>query len=509
LTGCATLPRRPPAPPTEIEKTEETDNRRRIIVIPADQLERARSAVPIADDVRSLGPADPAGETLRVATRQVQVEWLRESGIEILEETANTPRRYFDESFQSREGRPPPRDEDGGLITDDGFKDAAMTEALLRAFAETYPEITRLHEIGRTLEGRPMLALLITDNPDEQEDEPAHLFIAAHHGSELLSTEPVWDTVEYLTERYSTDSQVRAWVDENEIWCMPVVNLDGLHRHWHFADATGRRNARDTDGDGDVPASDGVDLNRNYPFLWRRGGKRASTGEPGTTYYRGPLPGSEPETQAVMHLANAQRFVTMISYHTTASRVLVPYSIDKALNPHPSAAWAMAREIGPLIESHRPNRPYQIVRHLYPVDGTDQDWHLFAHGTQAYLVELPRGNQDYETHRGPVCEGIRPMWMYLLDRLPRGPSLSGNVVDAATGEPLEAYVRLEEILWSHGEVHTSHPETGRFDRILPGPGTYHVRVEQPGYESEVVEVEVGEREWRRVEIALRSVESGS
>jgi protein MpaA len=39
--------------------------------------------------------------------------------------------------------------------------------------------------------------------------------------------------------------------------------------------------------------ADGVDLNRNFPFRWRH------LGAPGSRFYSGPRPSSEPETRAI------------------------------------------------------------------------------------------------------------------------------------------------------------------------------------------------------------------
>jgi protein MpaA len=58
------------------------------------------------------------------------------------------------------------------------------------------------------------------------------------------------------------------------LWLIPDVNPDGAAR-------TTRVNAH------------GVDLNRNFPYRWRR------QAAPGSRYYPGPRPGSEPETRAV------------------------------------------------------------------------------------------------------------------------------------------------------------------------------------------------------------------
>lgn len=486
---------------SELRKTDETNNPRRVISISADDFDAVRALHPIPEDARVIGYADSSRQSIRVATFEVQRGWIEEAGIEILGVSEDTPRRWFDPHFMQRMGQPVEVDEHGEPVYNACYKDSAMIEGLLRACHEAHPDITRLVEIGRSWQGRPIFALLISDNPDVDEDEPAHLFDGAHHGSELLSIEPVFDVIEYLTTRYDSDPRVRAWVDGNEIWCVPVVNPDGLDRHWHLADRTGRSNARDVNGDGTVPPGEGVDLNRNYPFLWASGAKGASSGNPTSSYYRGHVPASEPETQAMIRLAYAQRFVTSVSYHTSATALLVPYTIDKADNPSPSVAWEIGRDVISQMDSHR-SRPYRLRRHLYSVDGTDQDWHMFANGTQAFLLELPRHNPDYLTHRDSVVEGARPLWMAMLDRLPQGPSLSGHVVDDATGEALEAFVSLDEVHWLLGERHTSHPQTGRFDRLLPSAGTYHVRVECEGYNTMICEVPVAEGQWRQVEIRM-------
>jgi protein MpaA len=62
-----------------------------------------------------------------------------------------------------------------------------------------------------------------------------------------------------------------------DLWLVPVLNPDGLA-------AGTRQNAH------------GVDLNRNFPSLWQR------FGHPGSTYYSGPKPFSEPETRAARDL---------------------------------------------------------------------------------------------------------------------------------------------------------------------------------------------------------------
>jgi protein MpaA len=77
------------------------------------------------------------------------------------------------------------------------------------------------------------------------------------------------------------------------IWTIRTLNPDG-------AAIRTRRNANR------------VDLNRNFPHKWR-------PGNPGSLFYSGPRPASEPETRAFMAGAELIRPDAVVSYHQRAA----------------------------------------------------------------------------------------------------------------------------------------------------------------------------------------------
>src|SRR6267142_3851827 len=128
-----------------------------------------------------------------------------------------------------------------------------------------------------------------------------------------------------LGKRRVSAAQVRRLIETMDIVLLPQVNPDGRHfsmdRH-----AFWRKNRRPAPR-GQTFRSIGVDLNRNFPFLWRFDRHFApktveSTHKPGDyETYVGPRPASEPETRNVIWLLdrfpNIRYFVDLHSYGET------------------------------------------------------------------------------------------------------------------------------------------------------------------------------------------------
>jgi hypothetical protein len=416
------------------------------------------------------------------------VERLRRAGITPLEVSGEVPWRLRDRSFRQASARGVQRTR-SGFVIDDSYKDAAMVEALLRAYAARFAHIARLVEIGRSTQGRAIWALKISDHPERDEDEPAVLLNAAHHGSELMSVAHALDVVQQLLEGYGRDAQARRFVDGLELWLVPLVNPDGNHGFLHFSQRVGRKNGRDLDGDGVFEVGEGVDLNRNYPFRWGALGERGSKSWPLHSRYRGEAPASEPEVRAIMALARRERFCASISFHTAATLILSPYTIDDVRNPAPDVAWQVAEAIAARLPVQPNGKRFAVQRNIYSVDGTDQDWLMHEIGTLALLVEGPLHNPASRRLRRRAVATVRPAWKHLLSRVLDGPTLFGHVRDEA-GAPIDAEVRVLEIAPRESERWTARPRDGRFDRLLPAPGTYRVQAIAPGYRVVTATVDV-------------------
>ncbi len=370
--------------------------------------------------------------------------------------------------------------------TEGPYRDAAMVERRLKVLHESRPALTRLVELGRSHQGRPLWGLRVTRDPDGPVDRPAVLLAGAHHGDELLALEMAMDALERLLERPESDPLF----DRLDFWAVPLVNPDGNVRFTRSNLHEGRKNGRDLNGDGRFTPHEGVDLNRNYPFRWGGLGEGGSRSWPMSTTYRGDEAASEPEIRTMVRLANEQHFVAALSWHTAAGALLTPYTDPSARPPEPNLARSLADRILKGGKRTPNGRRFRVLPRLYPVDGTDQDWLAHAHGTIALMLEGPLNN-PLETERAVAAvQSARFVFDRFLKLVDDAPRLSLRVADV-TGRPLAAEVHVGGIRTFNGERWSARARDGRFELMAPGDGPYEVTASLEGFETATVTARTG------------------
>lgn len=198
----------------------------------------------------------------------------------------------------------------------------------LDQMAALYPDlITPRDTIGdiMTYEGRPIYWMTISDNPNVDEDEPEIMYTALHHAREANSLAQLIFYMWYLLENYETDERVQYLVNNTQMYFIPCVNPDGYIYNetiepnggglWH-------KNRFDN-GDGTF----GVDLNRNYGYLWGNDNQGSSPSME-SDVYRGAGPFSEAETQAVRLFLEDKDIEIAINAHTFGNLLIRPILDD-------------------------------------------------------------------------------------------------------------------------------------------------------------------------------------
>lgn len=276
----------------------------------------------------------------------------------------------------------------------------AEVKTALDAAVATHPTICQLHVLGKSIEGRDLVALRISSAPEEA-NKPAFLFTGLHHAREWISVEVPMGLIEKLTTGYGSDAAITQLVDEREIWIIPVVNPDGLH-HSQTEYQMWRKNRR-SNGDGSI----GVDPNRNYGYKW--GGVGA--GDYGSSEtFRGATAFSEPDTQAVRDLAIAQKLVTALSFHSYSELILWPWGYSREAPPD---AEVIVKH-GQKMAEFNGYRPQQSID-LYPTTGDFDDYMYGELGILAYTIELGQEFIPPESEVDEIVAKNLKCCLYLLE----------------------------------------------------------------------------------------------
>ncbi|HXV75891.1 MAG TPA: M14 family zinc carboxypeptidase [Candidatus Polarisedimenticolaceae bacterium] len=412
--------------------------------------------------------------------------------------------------IERRDGARPLAATEAGRAVGAGYTDPGELELFLQAVHADHPAITRLEVIGAGIEGRPIYAMLISDNAAADEDEPSLLFSGLHHAREVMTVEVMVDLIDRLTDGYDTDPAMKARVDAYQIWCVPLVNPDGLSYVFDVDDLW-RKNLRQNDNSGRISWKDGVDINRNYVWAW---GNQClgSSGTISSDLYRGAYPGSEPETQALIALGRRIRPVFYVEYHSYGEDVFYAMGCDPVLSPvlstiggpDPSISRVIAEQYAARIVQADGEPGYSPAPYGSRVDGVGRDHHAHEHGTIAFVTELNSAEEgafqpDYALWRDATVEGQRPGWTWLIDRV-GGAAVAGHVVDAVDSSPLAAEIGLDQLDHPDGRRLTSDPSSGRFHLIVV-PGQYTLRVRAGGYVDAEIPLEVGDG-WQPIVVAL-------
>ena len=257
-------------------------------------------------------------------------------------------------------------------------------ETQLNGLAANFPDLTELTVIGTSLEGRNIYALKISDNAATDEEEAEILLIGNHHAREVITPIICMHVAEELLNGYGSDPTYTDWIDNREIWIVPVLNPDG-YVYVENVDLFWRKNRRDNPGD-----NEGVDLNRNWGFQWGHDDNGSSSNF-GSSTYRGAAPFSEPETDALQQFVTGREFTVAMSFHSYGNLLLWGPGYKPSDGPDQDIFSGFGDVIG-AQNNYTLGNP--AAGTIYLTNGDATDWLYHVEGIIAFTPEVGRG-QDY------------------------------------------------------------------------------------------------------------------
>ena len=168
---------------------------------------------------------------------------------------------------------------------------------VLQNLVQQYSSIAKSYSIGKSVHGRDLLVVEISDNPGVHEElEPEFKYVGNMHGDEVVGRQVLIHLIEHLLKNYNKDLKITNLIDNTRIHILCSLNPDGFEkvRIWG-RNVYGRPNAR------------GYDLNRNFPDPFDRTGK------------------IQPETQAIINWVKSMPFVLSANLHGGTMVANYPY----------------------------------------------------------------------------------------------------------------------------------------------------------------------------------------
>jgi len=379
-------------------------------------------------------------------------------------------------------------DEAGRALSD--YHDPAEVEAFLDQVQANYPSIAKKVLLQDNLyEGHTIWAMKISDNVDSDEDEPTFLMDGQIHAREVMTQEVMLDAIDYLTSNYGSDPQVTRWVNEIEIWIVPVVNPDGAAYVFEH-DNMWRKN-RDPACGADI----GVDCNRN--FEWNFAACPGASTDCWDETYQGSGPASELETQAISQLQQELRPQYYINYHSYGEYIIWPTACGRTQEQDLLASIGQA--LNERVETDSGQTGQWTIGTapdvLYSAPGGADDNAYGTAGTVGLTFELnSNGFQpDFASWRDITCQRQRAAWGHLLDRTLDYPSIGGHTYDADTLAPLMAQYQYVNHPFEMGQWPLHADSAGRFGRPVLANSDHLLVFTAPGYlpESRQVHVDSG------------------
>uniref|UniRef100_A0A1A9UY44 Peptidase M14 domain-containing protein n=1 Tax=Glossina austeni TaxID=7395 RepID=A0A1A9UY44_GLOAU len=259
-----------------------------------------------------------------------------------------------------------------------------------------WPNIVTGFNIGYSYEGRLIRGVRLSFKPEKKA-----IFIESNiHAREWITSAACTYLIFELL--FSRDCEVRRMANRLDWWIVPVLNVDGFV-YSHEKERLWRKSRR--------PISDGctgVDLNRNFEYLWDR-----IKHDPCSDQYGGTHPLSEPEVEQLTKFIDSNipegSIKVYIALHSAGQAVLLPWTHTRELPVNYDRLMYVAKAFADAAFSrfctkYRYGTSANILK-CTEYCGTSKDWAYAVKAIPiAFTIELPGGGRKspFELPKGAI-----------------------------------------------------------------------------------------------------------
>ena len=284
--------------------------------------------------------------------------------------------------------------------------------------------------IGQSYEGRDIWAIKLS-SVNGTDPKPAIVISGCQHAREWITPMATTYLIEHLPGLYYYDDDFNIFLNEADVYIIPIVNPDGYVYTWE-KDRWWRKNRQINLGSDCV----GTDLNRNWDFDWN--GEQSTSQDPCSYIYVGSGPFSAPETSVVsQYISSIPNLVNHIDVHSYSSLIVGPWSSSDEPTEDNDEIFCLGIQMQAAV-SNTNDYPYlfgtgTVNNLLYLISGGMVDWIYGGLSSLSFLYELRPASLYYfdsnwngllafdnsEEEILPACEeffqGVKEMikWTYL------------------------------------------------------------------------------------------------
>ena len=335
-------------------------------------------------------------------------------------------------------------------------------------FADSFPNICKLHNLGTLNSGRKILIVQISDNVGQRENEPSFLYTSSMHGDELAGYILTLRLIDYILNGYGNNQRLSTLINEIDIWINPLANPDGAYaggnQNINFAT---RYNAN------------WIDLNRNYPD------PQDGPHPDGNTY--------QPETNMFLGLADTVKFNMSANIHGGVEVCNYPWDTWSNLTADDNWWQYVSNEYADSCQANSSNGYFDYLNDgitngndWYEVNGGRQDYMNYFNHCRELTLELSNNKIPNPNNLNNLWEANYVSLLNFMEQSLFG--LRGIITDSLSGLPIKAKIEIvgHDIDSSH--VYSSLP-IGNYHRYLI-QGNYDVTYSKNGYHPKTINLTI-------------------
>ena len=339
---------------------------------------------------------------------------------------------------------------------------------MMYAFADSFPNICKVHSLGTLNSGREILIVNISDNVGQKENEPSFLYTSSMHGDELTGYVLMLRFIDDILNNYNTNNRITYLVNEIDIWINPLANPDGAY-------AGGNSNVWGATRSN----ANFIDLNRNFP-------------DP----QDGPHPDGNPwqdETLIFMGLSDTINFNLSSNLHTGAVVANYPWDTWSQLTADDSWWQHVCNEYADTCQFYGTGNYFTnyndgIINGYdwYEVDGGRQDYMNYYKHCREFTLELSNDKTPNPQELPSFWNATHPSFYNYMEQSLYG--LRGIITDSITGLPIKARVEIANHDVDSSHVYSSLP-IGNYHRYIY-QGNYSFTFSKSGYHSKTINASI-------------------